>query len=842
MAGYGSAVSDGAGSIDPDPTDGTTGPDRLDHPDLTLEADRLEWRRHEADVTRFALGLLLTLGTLALTALRPDSVRSLSADLVLVVRRIPHPVAEALIGVGQLSAILVPVLGLAAVVRRAGGRLLVTAVVAAGAAASVVALLQGWLDRVAPPELFTTTTWITGSGFPSGAYLAGLTGAAVVVAPVLRRSWRRTVVATIAVLALLRVLTAAVIPFHVVTHLAIGGTVGAAVLVAGGAPVRRLALGEVARALAAAGSPVGRLRERIDDRDRSRRFHADSEDGRPLAVTVLGVDERDADLLNRVVRALRFKGLDDDRPGWSQERVAQHEALCTLAAAHAGARVPSLEVVTATPQGDGVIAFEQVRGAVRLDRLGAEEITDEVLRAVWRAVEPLQRRRIAHRWLAPRNLLVCTADGGPISVGASVEPVVEPVVEPSVEVVVDQFRWALLGADDARLGIDLAQVLVGLTGLVGAERAVATGVAELGPDRIATVLAYLQAPLLPRDLRAVLRDAATRETLVAAVVDATGAEEFELVELRRITAGGVLSLVGTTFLGYVALSFLSNWDAISAALGRADWGLVPGVLVLSGLTFVAGAMAMIGSTTVRLPFGDTVRVMLAQTYLNRFTPANAGGMALRTRYLQRYGLDLTSAATSVGLTSAASGVAQVALLVTFGLWVGTSGAAPSVQAPSAGSIAVVVLVVSLVIGLVFATPWGRRVLAGRLREVVGTAWEVVRGLLANPSKLAWLAGGSLLGKLVVIVAFAQCCRMVGIDQAFPVLALLYMTANTVASAAPTPGGVGAIEAALVLVLQSVGVVADDALAAVLLFRLATFWLPTIPSWFMLVRLRRLDLA
>lgn len=805
------------------------GPLQPDRGDASGEpvVDVLEWRRHEADVTRFALGLLLTLGTLALTALRPDSVRALSADLVLLVRRIPAPVADALIGVGQLLAILVPVLGLAAVVRRAGSRLLVTAVVAAGAAASVVALLQGWLDRVAPPELFTTTTWIIGSGFPSGAYLSGVTGAAVVVAPVLRRPWRRAVVLSIAALAIVRVLTAAVIPFHVVTHLAIGGTVGAAILVVGGAPMRRLALGEVARALGAAGTPVGRLRERIDDRDRSRRFHADSEDGRPLVVTVLGVDERDADLLNRVVRALRFKGLDDDRPGWSQERVAQHEALCTLAAAHAGAVVPSLEVVTATPQGDGVIAFEAVPDAVRLDRLPAEEITDEVLRAVWRAIEPLQRRRIAHRWLAPRHLLVRRLTGG---------------VGGEVEVVVDQFRWARLGADDARLGIDLAQALVGVTGLVGPQRAVEAAVAELGPDRVATVLPYLQAPLLPRGLRDVLRDGSTREALVAQVVEATGAEEFELAELRRITAGGVLSLVGTTFLGYVALSFLSNWDAISAALGRADWGLVPGVLVLSGLTFVAGAMAMIGSTTVRLPFGETVRIMLAQTYLNRFTPANAGGMALRTRYLQRYGLDLTSAATSVGLTSAASGVAQIALLVTFGLWVGTSGAAPSVQAPSAGSIAVVVLVVSLVIGLVFATPWGRRVLAGRLREVLGKAWQVVRGLLANPSKLAWLAGGSLLGKLVVILAFTQCCRMVGIDQAFPVLALLYMTANTVASAAPTPGGVGAIEAALVLVLQSVGVVADDALAAVLLFRLATFWLPTIPSWFMLMRLRRLDLA
>lgn len=787
------------------------------------EVGALEWRRHEADFARLIIGLSIAVATLALTALQPDAVRELSADLVLLVRRLPQTVAETLVGLVQLAAILLPVVGFVAVFRHGGARLVTTAAAGAAVAASAVVLLQGWLDRVAPPELFTTSSWITGSGFPSGAYLAGATAAAVVVLPVLRRPWRRAVVFTLAGLALMRVLTAAVIPFHVVTHLAIGGTVGAAVLVAFGAPARRLALGEVAQALAAAGTPVGRLREIADDRDRSRRFRTETPDGRTLVVTVLGVDERDADLLNRIIRALRFKGLDDDRPGWSQERVAQHEALCALAAGHAGATVLSLEAVTATQQGDGVLAFEAVPGAVRLDLLPTDEITDDVLRGVWRSVARLQRRRLAHRWLSPRHLQVLRTDGG-------------------VEVAIDGFRWSRLGADDARLRIDLAQVLVGLTGLVGAERAVAAAVAELGAERVAAVLPYLQAPLIPRDLRPILRDDATRDALVQTVVATTGAEEFELVELRRITAGGVVSLVGTAFLGYVALSFLSNWEAISAALGRTDWGLVPGVLLLSASTWVTGAMAMIGSTTVRLPFGETVRIMLAQTYLNRFTPANAGGMALRTRYLQRYGVDLTSAATSVGLTSAASGVAQVLLLVTFGLWVGTSGVTTDVDPPSAASIAVVVLVVSALVGLVFATPWGRRALAGRLRHLIGRAWQVIRGLLADPSKLAWLAAGSVLGKLVVIVAFTQCCRMVGVEQAFPVLALLYMTANTVASAAPTPGGVGAIEAALVLVLQSIGVTADDALAAVLLFRLATFWLPTIPSYLALVQLRRHSLA
>ena len=51
-----------------------------------------------------------------------------------------------------------------------------------------------------------------------------------------------------------------------------------------------------------------------------------------------------------------------------------------------------------------------------------------------------------------------------------------------------------------------------------------------------------------------------------------------------------------------------------------------------------------------------------------------------------------------------------------------------------------------------------------------------------------------------------------------------------AAAAPTPGGLGAIEAALVAGLTGVGMQPGPAVSAVLLYRLATYWLPVLPGW------------
>ncbi len=68
--------------------------------------------------------------------------------------------------------------------------------------------------------------------------------------------------------------------------------------------------------------------------------------------------------------------------------------------------------------------------------------------------------------------------------------------------------------------------------------------------------------------------------------------------------------------------------------------------------------------------------------------------------------------------------------------------------------------------------------------------------------------------------------------------LARLAGAAVSTAAPTPGGIGATEAALVAGYTAVGVDASTAFAAVLLFRLVTFWLPILPGWLALVHLQR----
>ncbi len=74
-----------------------------------------------------------------------------------------------------------------------------------------------------------------------------------------------------------------------------------------------------------------------------------------------------------------------------------------------------------------------------------------------------------------------------------------------------------------------------------------------------------------------------------------------------------------------------------------------------------------------------------------------------------------------------------------------------------------------------------------------------------------------------------CVQAYGAHLAVGHVALVYLAGSALATASPTPGGLGVLEAALVAGLTSVGAPAGAGVSGVLTFRLLTFWLPLLPG-------------
>src|SRR5205085_11521972 len=136
-------------------------------------------------------------------------------------------------------------------------------------------------------------------------------------------------------------------------------------------------------------------------------YFATGRDGEQAFVKGMGAGEASADLLFRMYRRLRYRGIGDREPFTSLRRKAEHEAFLTLAARDAGVHTPHLLTIAEVPARTSaeLLAYDRIDGR-SLDSVDATEINDRVLRRIWEQVRVLRLRRIAPRDLRLANVFL----------------------------------------------------------------------------------------------------------------------------------------------------------------------------------------------------------------------------------------------------------------------------------------------------------------------------------------------------------------------------------------------------------------------------------------------------
>jgi uncharacterized membrane protein YbhN (UPF0104 family) len=209
------------------------------------------------------------------------------------------------------------------------------------------------------------------------------------------------------------------------------------------------------------------------------------------------------------------------------------------------------------------------------------------------------------------------------------------------------------------------------------------------------------------------------------------------------------------------------------------------------------------------------------------TPAAVGGATLNIRYLQRQKISPAVAAASVGVAQVVAFVLHVLLIIVFTAIAGSSGSEP-VPAPRWAWFVLAGLVLSALV--VLAIPAGRRMLRARLSPMLGQVLPRLLQVAQQPGKLARGIGGTLLLSLSYICCLAVCVTAFSRSVPIAKIGVVYLTGSAIGSIMPTPGGLGAVEAALTAGLTAADVPGAAAASAVLLFRLLTFWLPVPFGW------------
>jgi hypothetical protein len=137
----------------------------------------------------------------------------------------------------------------------------------------------------------------------------------------------------------------------------------------------------------------------------------------------------------------------------------------------------------------------------------------------------------------------------------------------------------------------------------------------------------------------------------------------------------------------------------------------------------------------------------------------------------------------------------------------------------------------LIAGLLLLPGPVRRILTARVRPILAEVGPRLVTIGQRPWKIVEGVGGILLPNSTFALCMIACCEAFGAGNAnYAAIALVHLAGPTIGQAAPTPGGLGAVEAAYIAGLTSAGVSAPISVSATLLFRLLTFWLPTIPGY------------
>ncbi|MET7307749.1 lysylphosphatidylglycerol synthase domain-containing protein [Streptomyces sp. NPDC005571] len=208
-------------------------------------------------------------------------------------------------------------------------------------------------------------------------------------------------------------------------------------------------------------------------------------------------------------------------------------------------------------------------------------------------------------------------------------------------------------------------------------------------------------------------------------------------------------------------------------------------------------------------------------------PAGLGAGAVNLRFLRGCGIPLTQSSAALALYLLAEAAGRVVLLLTlltaYPDALRLDGLVPrAVALPLAWTA--VGLVCTAVVALVAIRPL-RRVIGAFL----GTALTDARALHARPARALALWGGSLA--FPVLQAAGLVTVALALDVPVPVIhvAIAYLAASIAAAAVPTPGGIGSVDAALVVALVAAGASVTAAGSVVLGYRIITVWLPLIPG-------------
>ncbi|MCL1593389.1 MAG: flippase-like domain-containing protein [Actinomycetia bacterium] len=753
--------------------------------------------RRARDAVALGLGLVL----LVWAAANVDRVAAVEAAIVDLAQSIPLWFDEIyrLAYFGGLVLLLVLVIGILA----QGSKrldLLRDVVLAVLASIGIAAFLVWFLDGSFPvifPEFIDSDVEFA---FPI-MRVAVLTSAITVASPNLVRPVRRFAWLMIFLVATSGLGLGLGLPGDAGGGFALGLVAGASILLIFGSPSGYPSPTAVMAAMSGLGVSLADVEPTLDGSWGIRRMVGRLNDGTEADIKAYGRDATDSQYLARVWRGLWFRESGQTYSG-SRVQAVEHEALAVLSAKSLG--VPTQKLLAVGVAGDDM-ALIAMSG--RGEAVSDIDVSEDVLVDVWRAVARLHAAGMAHGALT-----------------------LEAVRFEHGKLIVTDLGGASLSAPPVRQSIDVVNLLFSTSVKVGAEDAVVAARTGLGDEALIAALPFMQTAALLRQQRsAVDKPKKIVADIRDRIAEATDVELPEEAKLRRVRPKDLIMPALSLIAAYALLNMLTDIDfvAVWAVVQDASWALIILGFVIGQTSFLPEATGMLFATGYDLPLKPLTILQVSVKWIGLAVPSAAGRVTMNTLFLRKYGITPAIALTQGILDGIAGFVVEAGILILAFLVADTTFNLTSGDVRLGLIFAIVVALIGVSVFVIVRVEKVRTVVLPALKDAWGLLWS----LLKNPTRTFGLLGSNLASRTILAITMWFILQAIGAPLPLVTTLVATVATNLLAGLVPIPGGIGVAEAVLTSLLVFAGLGTDEAFAAAVVFRIATFYLPAAEGFF-----------
>ena len=544
----------------------------------------------------------------------------------------------------------------------------------------------------------------------------------------------------------------------------------------------------------------GVLKATLDDdlAENSRIYDVVDYDGKQYTVSVLDNQVHAAGYLNQVWQWLRLTGVSMRRDRSSVDAMHHHYAMI-LGLSNAGLETPRVYGVADYGE-SSILVFHRNRMPLECNQ---NTMSDHDMEAFMEYLTTAHHHGFTHRRITPETLSRME-NGHPVIAG---------------------WHNGDYGSSAPNFALDKVQLLVLLATLNGNDRAIACARRTWGDEQLIDLAPFIQKAAIPASTRAlpgcdkhVLTDLRTR---ISALAPQDVADSMEKVTLSRFSLRSFIAIALLVVAVYVVFTQIQPAEMIKAVRDAN--------LAMALVCVALGFVAWLGSAITLGVFMDSDKRNTIGLYCSQmasgFTavsmPAGVGPAFVNLQFLRKSGYRSTAATAVMSAVWAVQGGTTIVLLLTIGLFTGRntlSGMIPT------NTLIMVIAIVALVVSAAMAIPPVRHLVTEKYLPVVKAYARNLVNVLARPKELALGIAGALVLNLAPGLGFWAAMMAFGYHTNPAETTFIFLLANTLGSAVPTPGGLGAVEAVLSVAFTAVGIPSSIAVSATLVYRIAFYWL------------------